>query len=114
MSQVEDRIGTPLGTLLRGEARAFKSCDMDAGGCGALKEVELSLTRPAPSVFTVQLAWETQQESPEDIVNTLAAIPDGVRSQLACAQRTAHSWPAHSTAQGDEEWRLASAKASTD
>ena len=77
-----DRVGTPLGRLLHDEAQARKSCDTDAGGCGALTEIELSLTRAAPAVFTVQLAWESQQEDPEDICATLAGIPDGVRARL--------------------------------
>ena len=110
---MEDRVGTPLGTLLHDEAHACKTCDTDVGGCGALNEVELSLARAPPAVFTMQLAWESQQESPEDIVNTLAGIPDGVRSWLACARRAAHNRP-HDAAHGREKWRLARAKVSTD
>lgn len=66
-----------LGALLRGiEAQLRKSCDTDAGGCGARSEIELSLTRAPPSVFTLQLAWESQQESAANIRAMLAAVQE--------------------------------------
>ena len=90
------RTGTSLGAILHGvEAQLRKSCDTDVGGCGVLNEIELSLTRAPPAVFTVQLAWESQQESPVDIVDTLVSIT-GVRSLLTCAQDSGRERP-HST-----------------
>lgn len=66
-----------LGALLRGiEAQLRKSCDTDAGGCGARSEIELSLTRAPPAVFTLQLAWESQQESAANIRAMLAAVQE--------------------------------------
>ncbi|KAK9830628.1 hypothetical protein WJX81_006901 [Elliptochloris bilobata] len=69
----------PLGKLLHSiEARLCKSCDTDVGGCGAQNEIVVRLTRAPPAVFTVQLAWESQQESAADITATLAAVQDRV------------------------------------
>ena len=63
-----------MGGLLReAEAQHCKSCDTDVGGCGAPNPVNHFLDR-APRVFTLQLAWESQQEEPADISATLAAV----------------------------------------
>ena len=69
-----------LGQLLRGlEQQLQKKCDTDAGGCNAPSSVQHFLLlrgqRP-PSVFTLQLAWERQRESPDDIRDTLSAISE--------------------------------------
>ncbi len=70
-----------LGALLRGiEQQQRKSCDTDAGGCNAPNHVKQELLRPAPRVFTLQLAWESQHESGVDILATLSAVQE-VRDQ---------------------------------
>ena len=72
--------GATLGQLLRGlEQQHQKKCDTDAGGCDAPSSVQhflrLRAARP-PAVFTLQLAWESQRENPEDIRDTLATISE--------------------------------------
>ena len=76
---VEDDDAT-LGQLLRGlEQQDQKKCDTDAGGCDAPSSVQHFLLlrgqRP-PDVFTLQLAWESTREDPEDIRDTLDAITE--------------------------------------
>ncbi|KAK9830629.1 hypothetical protein WJX81_006901 [Elliptochloris bilobata] len=88
-----------LGKLLHSiDAQLHKSCDTDAGGCGALNEIELSLAREPPAVFTVQLAWESQQESAADITSTLIGIPHGFVDLSAV----------YSGLGGDQQYRLKS------
>ena len=69
--------GRVLGALLRSiEQQQRKSCDTDAGGCNAPSHVKQELLRPAPRVFTLQLAWETQRENGTDILATLSAVQE--------------------------------------
>jgi hypothetical protein len=49
-----------------------------AGGCGAKLAAIHHLERAPPRVFTLQLAWESQQESPAHIAATLAAVTERV------------------------------------
>ena len=50
---------------------------LPAGGCGALSPITHTLDR-APRVFTLQLAWESQQQEPVDIAATLAGVQEQV------------------------------------
>ena len=77
---VVDGDDATLGQLLRGlEQQDQKKCDTDAGGCDAPSAVQHFLLlhgeRP-PDVFTLQLAWESTREDPEDIRDTLDAITE--------------------------------------
>jgi hypothetical protein len=67
-----------LGRLLHLiEDQARKTCDADAGGCGAWNATTHILDR-APRVFTLQLAWESQREEGADIAATLAGVQEQV------------------------------------
>ncbi|DBA77474.1 TPA: hypothetical protein ACH3X1_009298 [Trebouxia sp. C0004] len=60
--------GQPLGYTLREiEAQSLKSCDDENGGCGFKNCVLHSLVSQPPKVFTMQLAWQTDNESKQDI-----------------------------------------------
>ncbi|KAL0037262.1 hypothetical protein WJX79_009015 [Trebouxia sp. C0005] len=60
--------GQPLGCTLREmEAHSSKSCDDENGGCGVRNRVLHSLVSQPPEVFTMQLAWQTDNESKQDI-----------------------------------------------
>ena len=58
------------------EAQDMKSCDTDVGGCGQLNSIQHLLEGAPPNVFTVQLAWESQRESSDNIRATLSAIQE--------------------------------------
>ena len=79
---MEDADAT-LGQLLRGlEQQDQKKCDTDAGGCDAPSSVQHFLMlrgQRAPDAFTLQLAWESTREDPEDIRATLDAITEARR-----------------------------------
>lgn len=57
------------------EEQTMKSCDTEKGGCDAKLHVRHTLVN-IPSVFTLQLAWETNCEAPEDIRATLDAVQE--------------------------------------
>lgn len=44
-----------------------------AGGCGEINGIQHILERP-PKVFAMQIAWESQNESAEDINATMSVI----------------------------------------
>ena len=70
--------GARMGTLLAAiEQQQQKSCDSDVGGCNRLYGVTHVL-EAAPQVFTLQLAWESQQEAGADVAATLAAVDEVV------------------------------------
>jgi hypothetical protein len=56
------------------EAQVQKRCDRDAGGCGAEGPMQHLLEGAPPAAFTLQLAWESQRQSGEDIAATMAFI----------------------------------------
>jgi hypothetical protein len=58
------------------QAQDMKSCNTDVGGCGRPSSLQQFLEETAPRVFTMQLAWESQQESGQAICETLAAIQE--------------------------------------
>ncbi|GAB4821097.1 hypothetical protein N2152v2_008143 [Parachlorella kessleri] len=67
-----------FGGLLRLLAdQALQSCDPQGGGCDARVPAVHVLER-APRVFTLQLAWGSQQEEAGDIAATLAALDERV------------------------------------
>ncbi|KAI3434593.1 hypothetical protein D9Q98_002662 [Chlorella vulgaris] len=71
-------VSDSMGTLLReAEAQIMKSCDTDLLGCGTSNPVNHFLDR-APRVFTLQVAWESDNETPEAISGTLAALDEEV------------------------------------
>ena len=49
-----------------------------AEGCGKANTVERYLAGTPPRVFSLQLAWERQDESPADIAATMDAISETV------------------------------------
>lgn len=74
-------VSDSMGTLLReAEAQIMKSCDTDLLGCGTSNPVNHFLDR-APRVFTLQVAWESDNETPEAISGTLAALDEEVRQR---------------------------------
>lgn len=65
------------GQALRGvEQQTLKSCDTDEGGCGRDQQVRAFLEGAPPSAFTLQLAWESHNESSENIRATMATIQE--------------------------------------
>lgn len=73
----------PQGQALREvEGQTLKSCDTDRGGCGRDQQVRFFLEGTPPAAFTLQLAWERNQESAADIRDTMATIQE-VRAQPA-------------------------------
>lgn len=60
-------------------AAARKSCDEDAGGCGALLPVRLALPFAPPRCFVLQLAWASAAESGAVIAATLACLQEVLR-----------------------------------
>ncbi|KAK9809137.1 hypothetical protein WJX72_009962 [[Myrmecia] bisecta] len=70
--------GESFGSMLREiEQNMQKSCDKDTGGCGDLLRVRHFLNN-MPAIFTMQLIWESQQESSDDILLTLHALSESV------------------------------------
>eukprot|EP00887_Chlorella_sp_A99_P005120 scaffold25.g5120.t1 len=68
-----------LGGLLRQiESQHQKSCDTDVGGCGALNPITHVLQGEPPRMFTVQLAWETNQVAPADIAATMQQVQEAL------------------------------------
>ncbi|CAL8470323.1 g9865 [Coccomyxa elongata] len=68
-----------LGQALREvEGQTLKSCDTDRGGCGRDQQVRFFLEGTPPAAFTLQLAWERNQESAADIRDTMATIQETV------------------------------------
>ncbi|KAK9916146.1 hypothetical protein WJX75_009305 [Coccomyxa subellipsoidea] len=69
-----------LGQVLLATARqANKTCDIDEGGCGQLRQVQQTrLAHPPPRFFALQLAWQRPRESPADIRDTLAAVQEEI------------------------------------
>jgi hypothetical protein len=57
-------------------AEDTKSCDTDRGGCDAPAAIQHFLVGDPPAAFTMQLAWESQRQSGEDIAATMAAISE--------------------------------------
>ena len=57
------------------EEQTMKTCDSEKGGCDRKLHVRHTLVN-IPAVFTLQLAWETNCESPEDIRATLDAVQE--------------------------------------
>ena len=53
-----------------------------AGGCGASWPVTQTLDGPPPSVFTLQLVWESHEEEPGPIAATMRAVGEEVRCCL--------------------------------
>ena len=53
-----------------------------AGGCNAALPVVHALLEPAPRVFTLQLAWESQHEEPAGIAAALAAVDEWVSRRV--------------------------------
>lgn len=51
-----------------------KSCDTDVGGCGREQPVRSFLEGAPPHAFTLQLAWESHNQSGDDICATMAII----------------------------------------
>ncbi|KAK9808996.1 hypothetical protein WJX72_007602 [[Myrmecia] bisecta] len=69
-------VGTSFGQLLHAvDATHRKSCDTDAGGCGAQHPVTHTLLN-SPAVFTIQLAWESAHESALNISTSMAAVQE--------------------------------------
>ncbi|KAL4433821.1 hypothetical protein ABPG75_000262 [Micractinium tetrahymenae] len=62
-----------MGKRLKALAEMYKSCDDEKGGCGAKRPVWHRLVH-APHVFTLQLAWRSHSEAPEDIGAALRAL----------------------------------------
>ncbi|KAL4433818.1 hypothetical protein ABPG75_000259 [Micractinium tetrahymenae] len=62
-----------MGKRPKESAKLYKSCDVDKGGCGSKQPVSHCLLR-APDVFTLQLAWRSHSEAPEDIGAALRAL----------------------------------------
>ena len=56
------------------EAQVQKRCDAEGGGCGARGPMQHLLEGAPPAAFTLQLAWESQRQSSEDIAATMAVI----------------------------------------
>jgi hypothetical protein len=54
-----------------------------AGGCDKANSVQRFVEGAPPKTFTIQLAWETQNESGPDIAATLAPFPE-VMPDLGC------------------------------
>ncbi|KAL4450740.1 hypothetical protein ABPG77_001096 [Micractinium sp. CCAP 211/92] len=65
-----------LGARLRAaEEQVHKSCDTDHGGCNRSVPV-VTWLEAAPRVFSLQIAWQSNTESPQDIAATLAAVDE--------------------------------------
>jgi hypothetical protein len=56
------------------EQQTQKSCDRDAGGCGREQHVQSFLEGAPPRAFILQLAWESHNQSSDDIGATMAII----------------------------------------
>lgn len=69
-----------FGARLRAvEDSHIKTCDTDAGGCGALWPVSQQLQEGAPPrIFTLQLVWESHNQEPSAIGATLRAVGETV------------------------------------
>ena len=65
----------------------------DLGGCGVRNSVTYRLAR-LPRVFTLQLAWESNQEGPDKIAATLAAVDETVRCFARAGSRCQRWWAA--------------------
>ncbi|KAK9809101.1 hypothetical protein WJX72_009369 [[Myrmecia] bisecta] len=67
-----------FGMILRQiEGNHQKTCDTDRGGCGNKLSVRHFLNS-VPLIFTLQLAWESQQEEGQDILDTLNGVEEEV------------------------------------
>ena len=58
------------------DAQDHKSCDTDEGGCGTLNPVQCFLEGMPPPMFTLQLAWESHNESTEAISEVMDAVQE--------------------------------------
>lgn len=47
-----------------------------AGGCGNMRSVQHTLSSMAPKVFTMQLAWQSANETKQDIAQTLGGLQE--------------------------------------
>ncbi|KAL0021262.1 hypothetical protein WJX79_001147 [Trebouxia sp. C0005] len=56
------------------EAQSLKSCDDENGGCQVRKCVLHSLVSQPAKVFTMQLAWQTDNESKQDITAAMLGL----------------------------------------
>lgn len=71
--------GQPLGCTLRElESHSLKSCDDEKGGCGVRNRVQHCLVSQPPKVFTMQLAWQTDNESKQDIKAAMMGLREGL------------------------------------
>eukprot|EP00887_Chlorella_sp_A99_P005123 scaffold25.g5123.t1 len=68
-----------LGSLLRQiESQHQKSCNTDVGGCGAPNPITHVLQGEPPRVFSLQLAWESNQVAPADIAATMQQVQEAL------------------------------------
>ena len=72
------------------DAQDQKSCDTDEGGCGTLNPVQCFLEGVPPPVFTLQLAWESHNESTEAISEVMDAVQE-VSFSVHCAVAFCHA-----------------------
>ncbi|DBA91346.1 TPA: hypothetical protein ACH3X2_003992 [Trebouxia sp. C0005] len=69
----------PFSYILREiEAQSLKSCDDENGGCQVRKCVLHSLVSQPAKVFTMQLAWQTDNESKQDITAAMLGLREAV------------------------------------